>query len=228
MQPHTTIKTKQKLVLFSGNRTMLLALLTGLLIFGWVACLVFIQKNSSFDNAIFKVVSPYESPLLTKIVVFISFLGKHTFLIPANLLLIFYFLYKKRKELAYRLFAIAISSYFLKVLLKIIFNRPRPADPLIEHVQGLSFPSGHALMAVTVYGFIAVVLWYEIKNQNLRNFITAFLMILILSITFSRVYMRVHYMSDVIAGLAIGFIWLALLLWAIDKLEKHYENRKKI
>jgi membrane-associated phospholipid phosphatase len=40
--------------------------------------------------------------------------------------------------------------------------------------------------------------------------------------------MRVHYMSDVIAGLAIGFIWLALLLWAIDKLEKHYENRKKI
>jgi membrane-associated phospholipid phosphatase len=226
MQPHTSIKTKKKMLLFSGNRKMLLALLIGLLIFGWAAWLVFIQKNTSFDNAVFKAIAPYESPLLTKIVVSISFLGKHSFLIPANLLLIFYFLYKKRKELAIGIVVIAISSYFLKVLLKALFNRPRPADPLIEHVQGLSFPSGHAILGVTVYGFIGLLLWYEIKNRNLRNIVIAFLILLMLAIAFTRVYMRVHYMSDVIAGLAIGFIWLVVSLWVIEKLETRYNTRK--
>lgn len=226
MQPYTTIKTKQKLLLFSGNRAMLLALLIGLLIFGWAACLVFIQKNTSFDNAAFKAISPYESPLLTKIVVSISFLGKHSFLIPANLLLAFYLLYKKKKKLAFGILAIAISSYFLKLLLKAMFNRPRPVNPLIEPVQGLSFPSGHALLGVTFYGFIALLLWYEIKNRNLRSIVTVFLILLMLTIAFSRVYMRVHYVSDVIAGLAIGFIWLITSLWVIEKIETRYSNPK--
>lgn len=223
----TATKRQRQLLLFSPGKSMLFAILVALLVFGWTVYLVFIQHNSSFDKAVFKAITPYESPALTNIVVFVSFLGKHTFLIPVNFLLLSYFLYKKKQELAIRIAFLGLSGFCLKLLLKGIFNRPRPANPLIEPVEGLSFPSGHALLGVTFYGFIALLLWYEIKDRYWRNIVTAFLILLMLLIASTRVYMRVHYMSDVIAGLAIGFIWLTLSLWAVEKLETRRNNRRK-
>ncbi len=221
----TATKKQRQLLLFSSGKPMLFAILIALLIFGWAVNLVFIQHNSSFDSAVFKAITPYESPVRTNIIVVISFLGKHSFLVPVNFLLLSYFLYKKKKDWAIRIAFLGLSAFCLKLLFKALFNRPRPIYPLIEPVKGLSFPSGHALLGVTFYGFIALILWYEIKNRTYRNIITAFLILLILAIAFSRVYLRVNYMSDVIAGLAVGFIWLVLSLWVVEKLETRHRSR---
>ena len=221
-----TKKDPRPLVLFATHRPMLVFILLAVIICTWAGYLVFIQKNTQFDQAVFEAISPYTTPFLTKIIVFISFLGKHTFLVPVNLALLAFFLYRREKRIAIRLVAISLSSLSLKLILKALFNRPRPGNPLIEHVSGLSFPSGHAMLGVTFYGLMILILLHEVKNCWWRNAIIGFFILLILMIAFSRVYLRVHYVSDVITGLAVGFIWLTLSLYIIEKIEARYIKRK--
>ena len=221
-----TARDPRPLVLFATHRPMLVFLLLALMICTWAAYIVFIQENTEFDEAVFHALSPYTSPVFTNLMVFISFLGKHTFLIPANLALLFFFLYRGKRRLAIRIVAISLTSLSLKMILKGLFNRPRPGNPLLEHVSGLSFPSGHAMLGVTFYGLLILILLHEVRNTLWRNILIGVLVLLILLIAFSRVYLRVHYVSDVITGLAVGFIWLTLSLWIIEKIEARYIKRK--
>src|SRR5678810_1097061 len=93
-----------------------------------------------------------------------------------------------------------------------IRDSARPDIPVIEKVGGYSFPSGHALIGVVFYGLVIFVIWHEVKQKWLKIALTIFFVLFILLISFSRIYLRVHYASDVIAGIAVGFIWLVLSL----------------
>ena len=153
---------------------------------------------------------------------FITFLGKHQFLIPANLILIFYFVViTKQNWFSIRVITIAISSLVLMLLLKQLFQRKRPLSPLLKAAKGLSFPSGHAIMAVTFYGLLIYILQHTITSDWLKVFFTALLVVLILLIGFSRVYLRVHYASDVTAGFIIGSLWLIISLFVLKLLETY-------
>src|SRR5262245_46438827 len=121
-QKPTHTREQRPLVLFATHPPMLVFLSLALLICTWAAYIVFIQKNAQFDQAVFDTISPYTTPGLTHVIVFISFLAKHTFLIPANFLLLFYFLYRKKKRLAIRVAVVALSSLSLKLILKALFN----------------------------------------------------------------------------------------------------------
>jgi undecaprenyl-diphosphatase len=218
------------LKLFSAEFvTLLLLLFASVLVFVYAVNMVFIKKTTSFDENVFTYISQHYKPLHTDFMVFISFLGKHTFLIPANLVLLaFYLFIRKNKRLTVRISALALTSLSLMFMLKLSFQRTRPEIPLLEKVSGFSFPSGHALMSVAFYGLLIYITWQEIKQPLIRNTVVFFLSLLILLIGFSRVYLRVHYASDVIAGFAVGFAWLLLSLWVIDKLEKRYLTRKEL
>jgi len=111
-------------------------------------------------------------------------------------------------------------------VLKNLFGRPRPENPLLRTVSGLSFPSGHALISVAFYGLLIYLLWHNISNKILRGFLIILLLILILMIGVSRIYLRVHYASDVLAGFAMGLIWLVLSIWTVRKIERF--TRKEI
>jgi undecaprenyl-diphosphatase len=151
---------------------------------------------------------------------FITFLGKHQFLIPANLILIFYFLLiNKQNWFSIRVITISISSLVLMLLLKQLFQRKRPLSPLLKAAKGLSFPSGHAIMAVTFYGLLVYILQHTIESNWVRIFLTILLIILVILIGFSRVYLRVHYASDVLGGFIIGLLWLLISLTVIKWLE---------
>lgn len=91
-------------------------------------------------------------------------------------------------------------------VLKHSFGRTRPLIPLLEEARGLSFPSGHALMAVTFYGLLGYIVWQTVKNNALKWLLFVFFMLMILLIGFSRIYLRVHYTSDVIAGYCMGLL----------------------
>jgi len=222
--------TKNKwLKLFSTEFVILLLLLiAAILIFVYAVDMVFIQKKTTFDEKAFVAVSEYVTPARTSIFRVISFLGKHTFLIPANFLLIFYFLQQKNRWFAIRVGALALSSLSLMFLLKLTFQRLRPDVPLLEKVQGFSFPSGHALMSVVFYGLLIYIAWHEIQTRWIKNLTIAFLGVLILLIGFSRIYLRVHYASDVIAGFAVGFGWLLISSWTISKIEKRFSQRNNL
>ena len=95
-------------------------------------------------------------------------------------------------------------------------------------MSGFSFPSGHALISMVFYGLFIHMTWHEVKIKWLRYLLIVVLSILILLIAFSRVYLRVHYASDVIAGIAVGFIWLVLSLNIIQRIEKRYVARRAL
>ena len=181
-----------------------------------------IRKHKPLDMLVFEKIKPGVNTINNKIMSFITFLGKHQFLIAANLILIFYFLVvKKQTWFSIRVITIAISSLVLMLLLKQLFQRKRPLSPLLKAAKGLSFPSGHAIMAVTFYGLVIYILQHSIPIDWLKWFVTILLVVLILLIGFSRVYLRVHYASDVAAGFIIGLLWLLLSLAILKWLETY-------
>jgi membrane-associated phospholipid phosphatase len=179
-----------------------------------------VRKYKPADMGIFERLNKWVSPTLSKWMLAITFLGKHQFLIPANLLLIFYFLFIERQNwFSIRVAAISLSSLALMFLLKYLFRRKRPLSPLLKAARGLSFPSGHAIMSVAFFGMLIYIVAHTAMNSILQSTIIALLVVLILLIGFSRVYLRVHYASDVLAGFIIGLIWLFISLAVLDQIE---------
>lgn len=156
----------------------------------------------------------------------ITWLGNHKFLIPANLILILFFpFYKDLGWVSIRVAAIALSSLGLMLVLKYLFRRKRPLSPLLKAVKGLSFPSGHAIMSVTFYGMLIYIIGQVINNEPLKNIFIGLLVVLILLIGYSRVYLRVHYASDVLAGFIIGLLWLFISLTLLKAIETYYREQ---
>lgn len=206
---------------------VLLLFIFALIIFSILAYGVLKLGNDHFDHAVFDKVSSLESPSMTRFMQFVTFLGNHKFLIPANLILIAYFLFIRRHRwYSIKIPVIAIGGVSLMFLLKNIFDRPRPLIPLLEPVKGLSFPSGHALMSMSFYGLLIFIIWENVYNRKLKWTLTVALLILILLIGFTRIYLRLHYFSDVIAGFAAGIIWLSLSIWTVRRFESF--SRKKL
>jgi membrane-associated phospholipid phosphatase len=181
-----------------------------------------IRKYKPADLAVFDRLQRWVSPANNRAMLFFSFLGSHKFLIPANLLLIFFFLFSLHQSwFSIRVITIALSSLVLMFLLKYLFQRKRPLSPLLKAARGLSFPSGHAIISVTFYGLLLHISWNLLETGLLRWVIAVLLITIILFIGYSRIYLRVHYASDVISGFIIGVLWLLISLWVLDNLEEY-------
>jgi undecaprenyl-diphosphatase len=184
-----------------------------------------IRKYKPADLAVFDRLQRWVSPANNRVMLFFSFLGSHKFLIPANLLLIFFFLFALHQSwFSIRVITIALSSLALMFLLKYLFQRKRPLSPLLKAARGLSFPSGHAIISVTFYGLLLHISWNLVETGLLRWTIAVLLITIILFIGYSRIYLRVHYASDVISGFIIGVLWLLISLWVLDNLEQYAKN----
>jgi len=210
------------LALLSIEMVIVLALFLGaLFLFVNMIRRVFVLENNRFDDKVFTYLQTHVSDENNQVMLFFTFLGKHEFLIPANLILIAYFLFvKKHRWYSIKVPAIALSSLALMFGLKHLFDRNRPLIPLLEEARGLSFPSGHALMSVTFYGLLIYIVFKGFKNKPLKWTMITMLLLLILVIGFSRIYLRVHYASDVIAGFCVGLLWLVICVWVLNRLEQ--------
>jgi len=215
------------LALLSVEMTIVLILFViAMTAFVYITRRVFVLNKTKLDTNVFNYLKAHVSERNNDIMEFFTFLGTHIFLIPANLALIAYFLFiKKHKWYSIKIPAIALSSLGLMFLLKHLFNRPRPQIPLLYEAKGLSFPSGHALMSITFYGLLIYIVFKTFKSKAAKWTLISFLLVLILIIGFSRIYLRVHYTTDVIAGYCIGFLWLVLAVWLLNKLEKYSQNK---
>jgi undecaprenyl-diphosphatase len=200
---------------------VLFAFFAALAVFIFIARMIFLKKRDDFDIAVFNFLEKHVSDVNTGLMQFFSFLGSHYFLIPANLLLVVYFLLiKKQPWFSIKVPVISLSSLLLMFILKQFFHRERPLIPLLEEARGLSFPSGHALMSSTFYGLLIYISLKGLENRVAQYsvFISFFLLILIIGL--SRIYLRVHYASDVIAGFCLGLVWLVLSLSVLNKVER--------
>jgi len=124
-----------------------------------------------------------------------------------------YFFIKRRWHQAALIFLSAGGGLALGALAKLLVNRPRPTGGLILET-GLSFPSQHALMAVIFFSLVMYWLAKKIQRQWLKYLCLAAAAGLVALISFSRLYLKVHWTSDVVAGLALGLFWLTFLILA--------------
>lgn len=184
-----------------------------------IARMVFLTKNSRFDTRAFKFLGEHVTETNTDIMQGFSFLGTHYFLIPANLLLIAYFVAKRHRWYSIKFPVIALGSLLLMFLLKAVFGRQRPLVPLLDQARGLSFPSGHAMMSFSFYGLLIIMIYNSTLSLPIKCLLIAMLATCIVFIGISRVYLRVHYASDVAAGFTLGLMWLILSVFILDKIE---------
>lgn len=206
---------------------ILILFVVSFFVFVFLARRIFWQRKDEFDFVVFDFMKPLINEMRTDTMELFTFMGTHTFLIPMNLLLIGYFLFiKKHRWYSITIPVVSLGGLSLMAVLKNLFGRPRPENPLLRTVSGLSFPSGHALLSVAFYGLLIYLVWQNIANKLLRWVLIILLILLILIIGISRIYLRVHYASDVLAGFAMGVIWLVLSITIVRRIERY--TRKEI
>jgi membrane-associated phospholipid phosphatase len=192
-----------------------------LLAFAWLVRRVFVVQKTGFDARAFEFLGGHVNPIRSEVMEGVTFLGTHYFLIPLCISLVIWFLLiRPHKWYSITVPVIAISSVLLMLLLKQLFERPRPLIPLLEAARGFSFPSGHALMSTTVYGLIIYIISRETKPPVLRWALISVFILLILAICLSRIYLRVHYTSDVLAGISLGIAWLILSITIVRRMQR--------
>lgn len=137
-----------------------------------------------------------------------------------------YFISRRRFYWLAALISSVFGGMLLNKLLKYGFHRPRPffENPLLT-LTSYSFPSGHTMMATTLYAVIATYLFAKTPELRLRVLIILASSLIILSVGFSRIYLGAHYLSDVIAAMAEGLAWLSLCLTVIYSIRRQWTAR---
>lgn len=165
------------------------------------------KESFAFDQQILFTLQDWHTPLLDQIMVGVTFLGNTSVLAGLIIVTTSALIYWKKRSEATVFVIAALGASGLNVLLKDLFARDRPQlwEQIVD-VQFYSFPSGHAMISLVIYSMIAYIL--ATNFPKLRGVFLLFLIPLVLAIGFSRLYLGVHYPTDIIAGYAAGFVWL--------------------
>lgn len=208
---------------------MLLALFAGaLFLFAYVAHEVLWEKEEAVDHQIFKYLSSYViNNNMTGFMKTITYFASATFLQIAYSCLFILYLVLKNVKRAFEIAAMGIGGFLVNYFMKLSFHRTRPPHPLINPLNNFSFPSGHATSAFIFYGLLAYLIWKTEFPKAYKYLIGSILILFSLLIAFSRVYLRVHYPSDVLAGFCIGFAWLLLTIYLFERLKKKSDKEQK-
>lgn len=184
-------------------------------LFAWLAENVARQRTLVFDSSVRAAVHAYASPALTRLMFAISFLGSGG-LIASALLAFALFRQVKWRRAAIWLVVTLAGALVLDLTLKFAFHRARPVPFFGPVPRTYSFPSGHSLFSFCFYGVLAGLLARRAQSTSLRVSIWLAAALLVLAIGLSRIYLGVHYPSDVLAGYLAGAIWVATML-ALDR-----------
>ena len=119
-------------------------------------------------------------------------------------------LYRRRQIADAALLPVVLGGgELLNLVLKLSFHRARPQLGVVE-LDTYSYPSGHAMIATAAYGAFAYLLWRRARARRARILVSAGMVTVVVLVSLSRIYLGVHYLSDVLGGIAAGTIWLAL------------------
>jgi undecaprenyl-diphosphatase len=159
------------------------------------------------DVKIHAALQSIRSPLLDSLMVAASELGDAPVTIPVVLVVLGWLVWRRRvRSAAFWILAVVFAQLFV-ITLKFAMRRARPSS-MYEGIQGFSFPSNHATLSVVTYGFLAFFVaraWGHIARLRVATATVLF----ILLISFSRLYLGVHWFYDVLAGISFGVAWIA-------------------
>lgn len=208
-------KTSLTRILFIEIAAGLILNVAFLLLFIFLTQDVLEKEVLFYDQAISSVIYSFRTPLLTTVMSTITNLTD----IPAGIilsLLVVLLLIRKHKKEALIFSLSPMIGGILNYILKIIFHLPRPNISPLEALNDFTYPSGHAMNNLVLYGLLAFYTFHFTKNKPLSILSMFVAVIWIGLIGFSRIYLGVHYFSDVMAGYFVGFWWLITVL-LVDK-----------
>lgn len=179
-----------------------------LLLFGFIAVNVYLDNEFYFDEVIYDFVSDYFiSDGITPYVKFITWFGSAIGIIVMGIFSLFIF---RDKKISISMIICLVVGIIINNIFKVIFARVRPdINPLVVE-NSYSFPSGHSMMSMIFYGYLIYLIYNNLENKKIKFMLIFVLSVLILCIGFTRIYLGVHYVSDVIGGFLLGFAYMVI------------------
>ncbi len=196
-----------------------------LLIFCIITVNVISNNTNYLDNYVYQRISSFISPNLTDLMKLITFFGSSQFLTVVALILIFVFIKSEKHSFNAAMIVInLLLSAILNVGIKYAILRERPDVLRLIEISGYSFPSGHSMVSMSFYGLL-IYLCFKNYKKRWKPLIISMLAIIILFIGISRIYLGVHYTSDVLGGFFLGITWIGIYSSIVDiRYKKKYAN----
>lgn len=189
--------------------TALVSCLVLAAVFGYVASSIGNGSIVQFDTPIINVVQGAEAPWLTNVMKLFTIIGSTKAVLAISLITLGLLLYFRQKAQTILFLIVIGGTAALNLVLKLFFQRARPDLNRLIEISGYSFPSGHTMMATSLYIILAFILWRNAKNSGrILYVIAAFFMIFMICI--SRIYLGVHYPSDIAGGISASTFWLLI------------------
>lgn len=185
-----------------------------ILIFSFLAYFVLEGKTGKFDSFIYKIVTFNKTDFISG---FYKFITNFASGIMVGIISLVFLIIFRNKRYGGFIFLNVFNIFVLNFLLKLLFMRDRPYELMIIDEVGYSFPSGHAMAAFGFYGFIIYLLWHFNLAKSAKIIFSVLLGALIILIGVSRIYLGVHYASDVLAGYMVSLAYLILYITCVKK-----------
>ena len=206
---------KENVIKFIKNNWRWMLLFICLIGFLALAEDVFHQEIMNGDIVGYDIVSKlFKFNVSTPIAKFITNFGGAIFVISLTTILFFVI---KDKKIGISIITNLGIVTILNQIIKFIMQRPRPTEFRIIEETGYSFPSGHSMVSLAFYGYLIYLIYKYVKNKYLKWTLIVLLGILICTIGISRIYLGVHYTSDVLGGFLISISYLVIYISAVNK-----------
>ena len=203
-------KSKNKLILSSIFLVLFIVVL-----------ILFLTNNvTTFDNKIYDYIIKYRSNRIDYLMKSITQFGNT---VPVIIIILVLMITLTSRREVFLIGFNTILTVSTNQILKHIICRPRPSHIRLITEHGYSFPSGHSMISICLYGLLIYLINKKIKNKILKVLLTIILILLILGIGISRIYVGVHYPSDVLAGYLLS---LSILIFSITIVNKYYRGKK--
>ena len=199
------------------NKKYLIVVGLLVLIFVVNTILVICGMTTSFDNYVYNLVRCLECNFFDNYFVFITKFGD----VPVVIGIVCFLILLFRNRHGIMLTVLSVNSAITNKVVKHIIQRERPSVLRLIKQGGYSYPSGHSMIAISVYGYLLYLAFTRVKNKFLKYGCSIILLIFILSIGISRIYVGVHYASDVIGGFTFALIELILI---VNFSNKHFRG----
>jgi undecaprenyl-diphosphatase len=158
----------------------------------------------------------FRDPLLVRFFLWITLLANTKVILSVAMLLVVTFFLWNKREFVIPLLVTVTGSLLFNLLGKVAFHRQRPAGVGVYAEMSFSFPSGHSTIAAALYGFAIYYLWRQATTWGMRLNILFAGMFFVAAIGFSRLYLGVHFLSDVLGGILLGLLWLIIGIYMAE------------
>lgn len=183
--------------------------LISFIIFIVLSYLVLTQKDIYIDSLIYNFISKFISNNLTNSIKLLTLLGSALVVISIVIIVLIFF---KNKRYGIYMAINLITITILQLILKSIFSRSRPIDINLIKESGYSFPSGHSLTVMALYGFIIYLIYISKLNRNSKTIFISLFSLIIFIVGLSRIYLGVHFFTDVIGAYTFSLSYLIIYI----------------